>query len=545
MASSRRSGGVTKRCECRADGLRNGKRLGDDCPLLAKPSHGAYAVAQELPPTAEGKRRTFRRTGYAKVKDANTELSRVQSILELGQGDEDDLRRIGDYLADIARERADVPAPADVAQKLGVGVPLDGKMTVAQWLDRWLGKKKTRSTTTASYRSHVEYHLKPRIGHLRLDRLGVAHLEDMFGAIEEAAETIAAENKARREQEARCRWTKPGRPPAAARVKLAEERARLAEMKPYRKVTGLGTLHAIRRTLRTALNAAIGQKLITFNAAAHVELTAHRRPQGLLWTAPRVERWRTTGEVPSPVMVWTPAQLGVFLDAAEGDRLYAYFHLLTHHGLRRGEGVGQEWAGIDWEAATISVEKEIVVDGWTPIETEPKTAGSQDVVQLDLGTLEVLRAHRVRQLAERDAWNAAAAADRETGGKTPDWADTGKIFTSLDGTWVHPDLVSKSFARIRDATDLPPVSLRDCRHGAAGLVKAGGGDIEDAKRKLRHSTITLTADTYMPLFAEYTAELAERSAAAVPRARKPPEQPVEAEAPGDEDDGQEDGKPAD
>jgi hypothetical protein len=64
------------------------------------------------------------------------------------------------------------------------------------------------------------------------------------------------------------------------------------------------------------------------------------------------------------------------------------------------------------------------------------------------------------------------------------------------------------------------VTLRDTRHGAAGLVKAGGGDMDDAKRKLRHSTIVLTIDTYMPLFAEFDAELAERSAAAVPRARR-------------------------
>jgi integrase len=342
----------------------------------------------------------------------------------------------------------------------------------------------------------------------------------MFASIEEDAETIAAENAARREQEARCRWDKPGRPPTAAREQMAKERAKLAAMKPYRKVTGLGTLHAIRRTLRTALNAAIGQKLITFNAAAHVELTSHRRPQGLLWTAARVKRWQESGEVPSPVMVWTPAQLGVFLDAAEGDRLYAFFHLMTHHGLRRGEAVGQDWAGVDWDAGTIAVQKEIVVEGGKPTETEPKTAGSQDFVKLDRQTLTVLAEHRAFQKAERDAWNARASELRESGEKAVDWIDTGKVFTAPDGSWLHPDVVSAAFVRIRDAAGLPPVTLRDTRHGAAGLVKAGGGDMDDAKRKLRHSTIVLTIDTYMPLFAEFDAELAERSAAAVPRARR-------------------------
>jgi integrase len=520
MPGSRRTGGVTKRCECREGGGRSGKRLGDNCPQLSKPSHGTYQIATELPPSEDGKRRQFRRTGYAKVKDANNDLARVQSVLELGQEDEEDLQRIGDYLAAIARERADIPPPADVAQKLGVGVPLDGKMTVAQWLTKWLANKKTRGTTNAGYRSHVEYHLKPRIGHIRLDRLGVAHLEVFFADIAEAAEVIAAENAARREQEARCRWDKPGRPPAVAREQLAKERAKLAEMKPYRKVTGLGSLHAIRRTLRTALNAAIGQKLITFNPAKFVELTPHSRPQGLLWTAKRVERWRATGEIPSPVMVWTPAQLGQFLDAAVDDRLYAFFHLMTHHGLRRGEAVGQDWAGVDWDAGTIAVQTEIVVDGGKPTETKPKTAGSQDFVKLDQGTLAILADHRAFQLAERDAWNARAAELRAAGEEAEDWTDTGKMFTTPSGAWLHPDVVSSAFVRIRDAAGLPPVTLRDTRHGAAGLVKAGGGDMDDAKRKLRHSTIVLTIDTYMPLWAEFDAELAERSAAAVPRARR-------------------------
>lgn len=51
-------------------------------------------------------------------------------------------------------------------------------------------------------------------------------------------------------------------------------------------------------------------------------------------------------------------------------------------------------------------------------------------------------------------------------------------------------------------------------------MKAGGGDIHDAKVKLRHGTIQLTSDTYMELFEEYEDELTEKAAATVPRARR-------------------------
>lgn len=530
MPSARRAGSIYKRCECRdADG----KLLGQTCPKLKRKNHGAVAVRQELPPDADGRRRTFRRTGYGSVAEAQGDLSRLQAILDLSGDDLDEQRRIGDFLADVARRRAEIPQAVDVSRKLGVGIPLDGRMTVGELLDQVMANKKTRATTNRGYESHIRVHLKPALGHLRVDRLTVGHVEDMFNGIDDRNDVIAAENKARREQVARCKRGKPGAPKAAERAQLAAERERLAAMPPFRRITGPATKHAIRRTLRMALNKAIAEQLITFNAAAHVELATATRPKGLLWTDERVARWRETGQKPGPVMVWTPAQLGAFLDAAESDRLYALFHLISHHGLRRGEGVGQGWADFSPERKEIRVSAEIVVDGWTPIETAPKTDGSVGVVKVDAGTVLVLLEHREQQRAERDAWNAQAAADRAAGKATPDWTDTGKMFVQEDGAWLHPDSVSKAFRRIYEAADLPPINLRDLRHGAAALVKAGGGDLHDAKVKLRHSTITLTSDTYMELFQEYEDELTERAAAAVPRARRSrDEAPVPGAVPG-------------
>ncbi|WP_060881739.1 tyrosine-type recombinase/integrase [Streptomyces scabiei] len=518
MPASRRAGGISKRCECRGP---DGKRLGSKCLDLSKRSHGKPRVSQELPEDADGGRRRFQRTGYADVKEAQKDLDRIRAILDLAGDDEDGLRRVGDLLADLQKTRGPIPEPTEVSRKLGVGVPLDGKMLVGDWLDHVMANKKTRTTTNHGYASHIRVHLKPAIGHLRLDRLSVGHCQDMFNAIDDRNDVIRAENAARREQVARSRRGKSGAPKAAEKAQLAAEREKLAEMPPFRRVTGPATKQAIRRTLRMALNKAIAGQLITFNAAAHVELEPAARPKGLLWTAERVARWRETGVKPGPVMVWTPAQLGAFLDEAEGDRLYAFFHLIAHHGLRRGEGVGQGWADFSPTRKEIRVSAEIVVDGWTPIETAPKTDGSVGIVKVDAGTVAVLEEHRERQRAERAEWNARAAVERELGKDTADWTDTGKMFVQEDGSWLHPDTVSKTFRRIVESAGLPPINLRDLRHGAAALVKAGGGDLHDAKVKLRHSTVVLTSDTYMELFEEYEDELTEKAAAAVPRARKP------------------------
>jgi len=248
----------------------------------------------------------------------------------------------------------------------------------------------------------------------------------------------------------------------------------------------------------------IAQQLITFNPASHVELESGKRPKPLLWTDERVRRWRETGEIPGPVMVWTPQQFGAFLDAAEGDRLYAIFHLMGTRGLRRGEAVGQDWHEIDLGAGLVTPAKEIVVDGWGPYESEPKTDGSANTIALDSTTISELRDHKARQEKERAEWGEA-------------WQDTGKVFAKEDGSWLHPETVSETFRRILATTDLPPITLRDLRHVAATLTHGGGGDIHTVKETLRHSTITLTSDTYTSLLPELDREIAEKAAALVPR----------------------------
>ncbi|MEV0446169.1 tyrosine-type recombinase/integrase [Streptomyces spectabilis] len=499
-------GSTHRRCYCRDP--RTGKPLGKQCPKRSSRKHGSYSIRQELPPREDGTRRSFSRTGYESLKAAQADLDRVRALVGLADSDDaDSVSRLVTMLEEVAAEKAALPEVEETRRRLNAGVALRGSLTVGEWLDGWLAAKKRRKTTLNGYASHIRVHLKPRIGHVRLDRLNVGHLVEMFDAIADANEVIAAENQARREQIARCKPNRPGRPVAAERERLAPERAKLAEMKPFRKLNGPSTWQAIRRTLRAALNSAIAQQLITFNPAAHVELESGKRPKPLLWTDERVRRWRETGEIPGPVMVWTPQQFGAFLDAAEEDRLYAIFHLMGSRGLRRGEAVGQDWHEIDLDAGLITPAKEIVVDGWDPYESEPKTDGSANTIALDSANVTALRDHKVRQEKERAEWGTA-------------WQDTGKVFTQEDGSWLHPETVSDTFRRILATTDLPPITLRDLRHVAATLTHGGGGDIHAVKETLRHSTITLTSDTYTSLLPEVDREIAEKAANLIPRARK-------------------------
>ncbi|MEU9163048.1 site-specific integrase [Streptomyces sp. NPDC048424] len=181
--------------------------------------------------------------------------------------------------------------------------------------------------------------------------------------------------------------------------------------------------------------------------------------------------------------------------------MYAFFHTIAFRGLRRGEGVGQDWTHVNLDAGLLTVASEIVQDGWTPYESEPKTDSSANTIGLDNDTVAVLRAHKVRQNKERLKWGKGWPRGRSSPRK--------------DGTWLHPDTVLKEFRRLYEEIGLPPINLRDLRHGTATLTHAGGGDLHTIKETLRHSTITLTSDTYTSLLPEVD----KAAARLVPRAR--------------------------
>lgn len=500
-------GSTHRRCYCRDP--KTGKPLGKKCPRLAGRKHGSYSVRQELPPRADGTRRSFSRAGYESLKAAQADLDHIRALLGLADADDSEgLDQIAELLEKVGDEKAPLPDIESTRRRLSHGLDLTSRLTVGDWLDIWLAGKKGRQSAISRDESNIRVHLQPRIGHLRLDRLRVTHLSEMFEAIAEANVEIAEGNAARRkavEDLAQIPWK--GREPRARRKAV---KAAIAEMDPYRRIVGPATRQRVRSTLRAALNAAIAQQLITFNPASHVELEAGRRPKALVWTEERILYWGRTGEKPSPVMVWTPEHTGLFLDHVAEDRLYALFHLVAFRGLRRGEACGQRWTDTNLSAGLLTVAKQLVVNGWEVYEDDPKTDAGARTIALDADTVQALKRHRAQQDKDREKWGSA-------------WAETGRVFTRENGELLHPANVTRRFIELYEEIGLPPVRLHDLRHGAATLAHAAGAGLKDIQEMLGHSSITITSDTYTSLLPEADLAIAEAAARLVPRARTTPE----------------------
>ncbi|MFE0189270.1 tyrosine-type recombinase/integrase [Streptomyces sp. NPDC058989] len=516
-----------KRCACRSP--ETGKQLGKSCPKLPNKNHGVWVCRQELPTREDGTRRTFRRTGYANKTDAQEDLDRVRALLTIPEkSDAEGRRRIGDLLESVSASKEEIPGYEETKRRFGTGQSLTTHATVGEWLEQWLaGKKALRKSGQTRYDVDIRCHLVPRIGHIRLDRLTVPHLDAMFEGIAETNVEIVDANLLRRT--------------ALDELKLipwkgTENRRRRKAMKetieampPFRRVTGPASQQHIRATLRAALNTAIGRGMITFNAASYVELAPAKRPKAMVWEEHIVEEWLRTGEKPSPVMVWTPEQAGQFLDflADTGDRLYGLFHLITFRGLRRGEACGVRWTDRNRRIRSLTIATQLVQDGWNVVESAPKTDSGERTITLDEYTDEVLEEHRIKQDAERLEWGEA-------------WQSTGRMFTRENGEFIHPGWLSDYFERLVELAGLPPIRLHDLRHVAASLMLAAKVDVKIVSETLGHSDTRITRETYQSIMPQVAAEAAEATAAMVPRgaSRRPaPEPPAEPAAAQVEPDG--------
>jgi integrase len=206
---------------------------------------------------------------------------------------------------------------------------------------------KLEPNTHDVWADYIRAYVAPRIGEIRLQDLGAAHLRRLYADL--------AEHGRRRDGK--------GLSPATVRY-----------------------THAI---LHRALADAVELGYVVRNVAS---LKASRPP-----AVPKVER-----------RVWSPEQLRAFLQAMASHRFAVLWHLDATTGLRRSELLGLPWSALDLDAAELAIVQRLVrVNRRWEIRRGTKTPKSARRIALDPATVALLRTHRARQLEERLAWGPA------------------------------------------------------------------------------------------------------------------------------------------
>jgi integrase len=192
-----------------------------------------------------------------------------------------------------------------------------------------------------------------------------------------------------------------------------------------------------------------------------------------------------------------PNSARLFLDAVQGTRYEALWHVLLTGGLRPAEAFGLRWSDISNNE--LHVQRSLVRfrgGNWRLV--EPKTQRSRRVVVLPMSAARSLQKHRARQAEERLMLGA-------------DYQDSGLVFANDFGGPLHlNNLTVRHFKPLLKKAGLPDVRLYDLRHSAATLRLANGENPKVVAEMLGHASVVLTLDTYSHVLPDMQAASAAR-----------------------------------
>ncbi len=227
------------------------------------------------------------------------------------------------------REAQQAMRRAIAAHEAGRSVRRD-RRTVRSFLEEWHAsvQHQLRATTWVNYRHYMNGYVFPMIGDTPLQDLSPVRLNLLYGHLLEKG-----------------RVKGPGG--------LAPKTVR--------------NLHVM---LHRALGDAVRWDLVPRNAAEDA-------------SPPRVSRKRPS--------IWTPTQLGQFVEQVGDDRYFALWLLVVTTGFRRGELAGLRRHDIDLEHGTVTPSRpRVVVDGRAQ-DSETKTLAGERTLALDPTTWDAIR----------------------------------------------------------------------------------------------------------------------------------------------------------
>lgn len=190
-------------------------------------------------------------------------------------------------------------------------------------------------------------------------------------------------------------------------------------------------------------------------------------------------------------------QVTQLLVTAKGDRNEVLYYLALYTGMRQAELLALRWSDVDWEKKTIRVMRQLRRDFREgEFFTSPKTKAGKRTVLLGGNGIAKLREQLHLQYQER-----AFIGDR--------WQDYDLIFPSSVGTPMDHSNLVKNFKRLIRLAGLPEIRFHDLRHTAASLMLNHGVAPIIVSRRLGHSRVSITLDTYGHLMPELQSEAAD------------------------------------
>lgn len=175
---------------------------------------------------------------------------------------------------------------------------------------------------------------------------------------------------------------------------------------------------------------------------------------------------------------------------------------LASTGCRRGEALGLRWSDLDLDGKHATLVQSVQKVAGQVIVGEVKTAASRRRIALDDATVDMLRAQRKRQAAQRLLVG-------------PAWADGDLVFAGPTGEPMYPETVTRTFHTTVRRLGLPPITLHGLRHTWASLALAAGIHAKVVQERLGHANVGMPLNIYSHVAPVMHDDAAEQVAAMV------------------------------
>lgn len=160
--------------------------------------------------------------------------------------------------------------------------------------------------------------------------------------------------------------------------------------------------------------------------------------------------------------------------------MYVFFAIAYFTGARKGEINALKWSDVDGSMLHIRRSVNCKARGVPVTETPPKNRSSYRDLQMPAPLLSVLAEHRQRQQRD-DRW-------------CEDWRICGGPDCLRDTT------ISSYNEKFAKSAELPRIRVHDFRHSHASLLCNEGINIQEIARRLGHSDVQMTWNTYSHLY---------------------------------------------
>ncbi|MCM3359363.1 site-specific integrase [Psychrobacillus sp. MER TA 171] len=199
-----------------------------------------------------------------------------------------------------------------------------------------------------------------------------------------------------------------------------------------------------------------------------------------------VNKPKNNQEVKREVNVYEEEEVTAILQALQ-DEPFPWRMFLTLSitaGIRRGENLGLEWSKVDFENNRIDITQSIVIGKNGPLIKSPKSLASKRLVTLPPSVMKELKQYRKYWVAEKLKSKTWKEEERE-------W-----LFCQKDGSHLYPSSPSNWWSKFSKRTKFRYIRLHDLRHTSASLLIAQGVHAKIIAKRLGHSHISITMDTY-------------------------------------------------